>query len=259
MHACTGAPLGAALNFLLQLGFRAAGTPFALASLDDAQRAMAADVSQLGLLMPFKCADRSLCLADPSAAEGAFIASGLRAVSSLEVLKRDMPMVMTRTEGSVWLAPTRLALALAGGVVRPSQGDLSQGFIVVETNYRVYAYTASALQAAILRLFCRCECVLPNLFVGVLTRDSVAGALACGLAADQIVEYLRTHAHPHVAGRTPVVPEVAPAHTVQPILPASVGRTGLAPVPPCGSGGACARRWCRTRCGCGRRTRSACA
>ena len=75
----------------------------------------------------------------------------------------------------MWLAPTRLALALAGGVARPSQGDLSQGFIVVETNYRVYAYTASALQAAILRLFCRCECVLPNLFVGVLTRDSVAG------------------------------------------------------------------------------------
>ena len=37
----------------------------------------------------------------------------------------------------MWLAPTRLALALAGGVAHKAQRDLSEGFIVVETNYRV--------------------------------------------------------------------------------------------------------------------------
>ena len=74
----------------------------------------------------------------------------------------------------------------------------------------MYAYTSSALQAAILRLFARCECVLPNLFVGVLTRESVTGALSCGLSADQIVDFLRKHAHPHVAQRVPVVPEARP-------------------------------------------------
>ena len=73
----------------------------------------------------------------------------------------------------------------------------------------MYAYTASQLQTAILRLFTRCECILPNLFVGVLTRESTVGALACGLSADQIVGYLRQHAHPHVASRSPVVPEVS--------------------------------------------------
>ena len=73
---------------------------------------------------------------------------------------------------------------------------------------QVYAYTTSQLQTAILRLFTRCECILPNLFVGVLTRESVVGALASGLSADQIVGYLRQHAHPHVASRSPVVPEV---------------------------------------------------
>ncbi len=45
----------------------------------------------------------------------------------------------------------------------------------------MYAYTTSALQAAILRLFVRCECLLPNLFVGTLTRESVMGALKAGL------------------------------------------------------------------------------
>ncbi|KAK9917411.1 hypothetical protein WJX75_004051 [Coccomyxa subellipsoidea] len=163
----SGAPLGTILNFLLQLGFREVGSPFALSELDDTQRHIAADMAQLGLLMPFAVKD-----------------------------------------GSVWLAPTRLALALAGSSSGQTQHDVTDGFIVVETNYRVYAYTSSLLHTAILRLFTRCECILPNLFVGVLTRESVSGALSCSLSADQIVLYLRQHAHPHVAARSPVVPEV---------------------------------------------------
>ena len=49
-----GLPLGVVLNFLLQLGFREAGTAFALSALDNTQRAISTDMSQLGLLMPFK-------------------------------------------------------------------------------------------------------------------------------------------------------------------------------------------------------------
>ena len=48
-----GVPLGTILNFLLQLGFREVGSPFALANLDDVQRSIAGDMAQLGLLMPF--------------------------------------------------------------------------------------------------------------------------------------------------------------------------------------------------------------
>ena len=73
---------------------------------------------------------------------------------------------------------------------------------------QVYAYTTSLLQTAILRVFTRCECILPNLFVGVLTRESICTAIECGVSADQIVEYLRAHAHVHVASRSPIVPEV---------------------------------------------------
>ena len=71
----------------------------------------------------------------------------------------------------------------------------------------MYAYTASVLQCAILRLFVRCECLMPNLFVGTITRESVLAALKCGLAAEDIVGYLRAHAHAQVAARVPVVPE----------------------------------------------------
>ena len=48
------------------------------------------------------------------------------------------PMVgHRRAAGGVWLAPTRLAQALASGGAGDATGEVSQGFIVVETNYRV--------------------------------------------------------------------------------------------------------------------------
>ena len=73
---------------------------------------------------------------------------------------------------------------------------------------QVYAYTTSELQVAILKLFVRAECRLPNLFVGTLTRESVTQALEFGVQADQIVGFMQQHAHPHVVHKVPVVPEV---------------------------------------------------
>ena len=64
------------------------------------------------------------------------------------------------------------------------------------------------MQIAILRLFVRCDVLLPNLFVGTITRESVAGALAGGIGADQMVTFLRQHAHPRVAAKSPIVPLV---------------------------------------------------
>ena len=107
----------------------------------------------------------------------------------------------------VWLKPTWLAVLLAGGSTDNMEiaGD---GFIVVETNFRVYAYTSSSVRQAILRLFVRCEVLLPNLFVGSMNRDSIMEALESGIKAEQILDYLRQHAHPNVANRKPVVPTV---------------------------------------------------
>jgi hypothetical protein len=86
--------------------------------------------------------------------------------------------------------------------------------LVVKTyggRLQVYAYTSSPLQYAILRLFVRCECILPNLFVGTITRESVTSAFTCGLSADQVIDYLRQHASQHISKRVPVVPEVTDA------------------------------------------------
>jgi transcription initiation factor TFIIH subunit 4 len=51
-----------------------------------------------------------------------------------------------------------------------------KGFIIVESNFKVYAYTNSELHQAILRLFMREDFKYPNLVVGRLTRDSLKEA-----------------------------------------------------------------------------------
>ena len=223
-HSGGGAELAVAVNFLLRLGLQA-GRAMALGALRPDERAIAAHMSQLGLLMPAR---------EPGG-------------------------------GQVWLHPTRLAAVLAGGGrAGEAAGAGEDGFVIVESNFRwgggckrgegmgssqaecgaravrardergsaarrrlrarslpprrhrparpparrVYAYTTSAVQVAVLRVFVRCDALLPNLFVGTITRDSAADALGLGIGADQIVGFLRQHAHPRAAAKPPVVPPV---------------------------------------------------
>ncbi|XP_061349422.1 general transcription and DNA repair factor IIH subunit TFB2 isoform X2 [Gastrolobium bilobum] len=104
-----------------------------------------------------------------------------------------------------WFIPTKLATNLS-----VSLSDLSsrkQGFVVVETNFRVYAYSSSKLHCEILRLFSRIEYTLPNLIVGAITKESLYNAFENGITADQIISFLQQNAHARVAERIPSVPE----------------------------------------------------
>ena len=56
-----------------------------------------------------------------------------------------------RTAGRFY--PTRLALNIASGENKSNIEANKEGYIVVETNYRIYAYTDSNLQIALLGLF----------------------------------------------------------------------------------------------------------
>ncbi|XP_063225175.1 general transcription factor IIH subunit 4 isoform X2 [Bacillus rossius redtenbacheri] len=103
--------------------------------------------------------------------------------------------------------PTRLALNIVSGQNKPQSELNRDGYIVVETNFRVYAYTDSNLQVALLGLFCELMYRFSNLAVGILTRESVRQALRSGITAEQIVGFLRLHAHPRmVATGPPVLP-----------------------------------------------------
>lgn len=120
---------------------------------------------------------------------------------------REFGLVYQRKRRAGRFYPTRLALNLACGQDKTPQNINKLGYIIVETNYRVYAYTDSALQEALLGLFCEVLYRVPNLTICNLSRESVRQALKSGITAEQIVGFLRLHAHPRmIAVGPPTLP-----------------------------------------------------
>ncbi|NXS65434.1 TF2H4 factor, partial [Pandion haliaetus] len=100
-------------------------------------------------------------------------------------------------------------------------GPDAHGFVLVETNYRIYAYTDSELQIALIALFSELLYRFPNLVVAQVTRDSVQAAIANGITADQIIHFLRTRAGG--VGGSPQTPRsTLPLHPQTPVLPPTI-------------------------------------
>ncbi|KAL2866853.1 TFIIH/NER complex subunit TFB2 [Aspergillus lucknowensis] len=135
--------------------------------------------------------------------------------------------------------PTRLATTLtsdSSALSNPISGTLSgpgggsnqpgSGFIIIETNYRLYAYTSSPLQISLIALFTTLKYRFPNLVTGKITRQSIRRAIEMGITADQIISYLATHAHPQMrkhnvsrstSNQTGIPPSVLPPTVVDQI------------------------------------------
>ena len=126
----------------------------------------------------------------------------------------DFGIVYQDSPESPFFYPTRLATTLTtdAGALRStissnlSSPDGDRGFIVVETNYRIYAYTSSPLQIAILQLFTRLNTRFPNMVAGKVTRESIRRAVAMGITSEQIISFLNTHAHPQMRKNNPALP-----------------------------------------------------
>ncbi|MCJ1484343.1 RNA polymerase II transcription factor B 52 kDa subunit [Schaereria dolodes] len=128
----------------------------------------------------------------------------------------DFGIVYQSAPSSTRFYPTRLATTLTSdaGALRSvsagfdtalNSGD-GKGFIVIETNYRIYAYTSSQLQIAILQLFTRLNTRYPNMVAGKVTRESIRRAVSMGITSDQIISFLSTHAHPQMRKNNPILP-----------------------------------------------------
>lgn len=128
-------------------------------------------------------------------------------------------LATTLTSDSVTLSPAASNSLTNTG---PSSADEpGAGFIIIETNYRIYAYTSSPLQISLIALFTTLKTRFANLVTGKITRQSIRRAVEMGITADQIIAYLSVHAHPQMrryhAARNPVRPGAAPA-----VLPPTV-------------------------------------
>ncbi|CAG8975098.1 hypothetical protein HYALB_00008938 [Hymenoscyphus albidus] len=122
--------------------------------------------------------------------------------------------------------PTRLATTLtsdasalrsvtAGFDSALSAGAGTTGFIIIETNYRLYAYTSSPLQIAVLALFTKLTTRYPNMVCGRVTRQSIYAAISHGITSEQVITYLSTHAHTQLL-------KAAAAKGGGPVLPPTV-------------------------------------
>lgn len=132
--------------------------------------------------------------------------------------------------------PTRLATTLTSDTISigspvsssltasgsTAPGDPGTGFIIIETNYRLYAYTSSPLQISLIALFTTLKYRFPNLVTGKLTRQSIRRAIEMGITADQIISYLTNHAHPQMRKSYGIKSISNAAATGQTVLPPTV-------------------------------------
>ena len=157
------------LAFLFMLGSLELGLPYSKANLTETQTQMLQDLGDYGIIYQF----------DPSNSDIFF----------------PTRLATTLTSDTSGLRSSSLA----------STSDHTHGFIVIETNYRIYAYTSSNLQIAILSLFSRLTVRYPNMVAGKLTRESIRRAIRMGITSDQIISYLTTHAHPQMQNKNSTI------------------------------------------------------
>ncbi|CAB70230.2 General transcription factor IIH subunit 4 [Caenorhabditis elegans] len=104
--------------------------------------------------------------------------------------------IRKRKDGVFFLTQLLTHLATNETIDDVSAEKVSNGKVIVETNFRVYAYTSSLLQLAIIALFTEMTYRFQDMSVGMITRESVRGALQHGITAAQIISFLRANAHP---------------------------------------------------------------
>jgi transcription initiation factor TFIIH subunit 4 len=106
--------------------------------------------------------------------------------------------IRKRKDGYFYLTPILSMLRNTGSVaVQQSLPTSKQdGYLVAESNYRVYAYTNDHLQLAILNTFTEPDSAFSDMVMALLTRNSVRRAFELGITAAQIIAFMRANSHP---------------------------------------------------------------
>lgn len=184
------------LQFLFRLSFLKLGSGYPTAGLSPTQKRLLADLTAFGLVYmkhphaamyyPTRLA-LNLSSTSGSAAQGT--AAAAAAASS----------AVAGGSGSSSIESSRTATA--------TSSSSSEGYIILETTFRLYAFTTSPFHAALLGLFTRLDIRLPNLLVGTITKESVRAALKAHISSGEIIAYLEAYARADMRVNTPLLPE----------------------------------------------------
>ncbi|GMF31849.1 unnamed protein product [Phytophthora fragariaefolia] len=182
------------LQFLFQISYCQTGEYYAVADLTETQRLLLGDFIDFGLL--FRKRPNSDRFYTTSLAVNLIFGGSTGQKRSHVSLTSSFAGVRAGLKSQV--ADPRQA---------PTADHTAQLLVVVETNFKVYAYTTSTLHVAMLSVFVDIVARLPNLAIGFITRESLRSALIHGISAQQIYDFLMKHAHPKMRHNTPVIPE----------------------------------------------------
>ena len=160
------------LNFIFILGCLELGKSYSVSNLSETQMSMLADLKDLGLV--YQKSDTSNRFYPTR------LATTLTSDSSaLKTPSMAVDQALEENEGHMMASTSRES-------------------IIIETNFKIYAYTNSPLEIAILNLFVQMKTRFSNLICGQITRESIRNALYNGITSDQIIKFLETHAHPQM-------------------------------------------------------------
>ncbi|KAJ4405665.1 RNA polymerase II transcription factor B 52 kDa subunit [Neurospora sp. IMI 360204] len=190
------------LSFLFMLSSLELGTAYDTSALTETRRNMLPSLVDFGLI--YIPRDTRQFYPTRLATTLTSTASALRTVSS----------AFTAATANPSGEPGTTTSTSGGPAATPDKTQTTAKGIIIETNYRIYAYTTSPLQIAVLALFCQLNMRFPNMVSGRLTRDSIRQAIGFGITADQIISYLHAHAHQQMVREATV--------TGKPVLPPTV-------------------------------------
>lgn len=171
------------LSFIFFLASLELGSAYSVSSLPQPQKDMLRDLLSLGIVY------------QPNDEAEYFYPT--RLATTLTSSSSTAVTTTSKTLGSSLQANS------ASSAAHSTSQTPGSGFIIIETNFRLYAYTSSPLQIALLSIFITLRSRHPNMVTGKLTKRSVQRAVQRGITAEQLCSYLTAHAHP-VMRRTAV-------------------------------------------------------
>lgn len=180
------------LNFIFMLGALELGKAYSAVGLSNTQKTMLQDMRDYGLVFQ-KSSNVNKFYPTRLAAMLTSDTMSIRTASGAmnSVLKQTSN---NRDENTV--AATNAEDDVAQD--RTTGQNVQDGALIIETNFKLYSYSNSPLQIAILSLFVHLKSRFANMVTGQVTRESIRRALHNGITADQIIAYLETHAHPQM-------------------------------------------------------------
>lgn len=176
------------LNFIFMLGSLELGKGYPVKMLSDTQASMMEDLIDYGLIyyppVPKLEGDISLMTEDQ-----------LKAYEKSKTNRMFYPTRLATTLTSE-NCNFKTAAAVISQEINNARDSGNNGSLIIETNFKLYCYTSSPLQIAILNLFVHLKTRFTNMVTGAITRESVRSALLNGITSAQIIGYLESHAHP---------------------------------------------------------------